>query len=118
MMGCFHSKRKSKLAKKNSPSSSSSLSSLPLTTPLTTQINFQFIKGRRFHNVSNSEYFLPNDDDECDRLHMQHFLLKNIWGGNFSAPVEDILNQKNSKVLDVGYVLLFNKFFLFYILNN
>ncbi|CAG8461728.1 10265_t:CDS:2 [Diversispora eburnea] len=64
--------------------------------------NFQYLGGRRYHNESNSSYFLPNDDKECDRLHLQHFLIKSVRQGNFSAPVEDILNKEGSKVLDVG----------------
>ncbi|RHZ83283.1 hypothetical protein Glove_97g87 [Diversispora epigaea] len=63
---------------------------------------FQFFEGRRYHNEKNSSYFLPNDDKECDRLHLQHFLIKYIRQGNFSAPVKDILNKEGSKVLDVG----------------
>ncbi|CAG8449607.1 3611_t:CDS:2 [Cetraspora pellucida] len=63
---------------------------------------FAFEDGRRFHNVDNSKYFLPNDDDECDRLHVMHFTYKFIWRGNFSAPIEDLLKQEGTRVLDVG----------------
>ncbi len=66
---------------------------------------FRFIDGRRYHNVENSNYGLPNDDDECDRLHLQHFVLRYAWQGNFASPVEHILNRKGAKVLDSGYVL-------------
>ncbi|KAF0496830.1 S-adenosyl-L-methionine-dependent methyltransferase [Gigaspora margarita] len=66
------------------------------------QTEFRFIDGRRFHNVENSVYALPNDDDEYDRLHMQHFLFKYMWQSNFSAPIEHILNDPNTKILDVG----------------
>ena len=66
---------------------------------------FRFIDGRRYHNVENSNYCLPNDDDECDRLHLQHFVLRYAWQGNFASPVEHILNRKGEKVLDSGYVL-------------
>jgi len=67
---------------------------------------FRFIDGRRYHNVENSNYAHPNDDDECDRLHLQHFVLRYAWQGNFASPVKHILNRKGVKVLDSGYVLL------------
>ncbi|RIB30402.1 S-adenosyl-L-methionine-dependent methyltransferase [Gigaspora rosea] len=66
------------------------------------QTEFRFIDGRRFHNVENSVYALPNDDDESDRLHVQHFLFRYMWQSNFSAPIEHILNDPNTKILDVG----------------
>src|SRR6266542_2420985 len=65
---------------------------------------FRFIDGRRYHNEKNSSYSLPNDDDECDRLHLQHFVLRYALQGNFAFPVEHILNKKGAKVLDSGYV--------------
>ncbi len=67
---------------------------------------FRFIDGRRYHNVENSNYSLPNDDDECDRLHLQHLVLRYAFQGNFASPVEHILNRKGTKVLDSGYVSL------------
>ncbi|CAG8746157.1 2176_t:CDS:1, partial [Cetraspora pellucida] len=35
---------------------------------------FRYIGGRRFHNVLDAKYFLPNDNGEVDRLEGQHFL--------------------------------------------
>ena len=67
---------------------------------------FRFIDGRRYHNVEDSKYSLPNDDKECDRLHMQHFVLRCVWQGNFASPVERILKGQDAKVLDSGYVSL------------
>ncbi len=67
---------------------------------------FRFIDGRRYHNAENSNYILPNDEDECDRLHMQHFVFRYAWQGNFASPVEHILNSKGTKLLDSGYVSL------------
>ncbi|KAG2176420.1 hypothetical protein INT43_005660 [Umbelopsis isabellina] len=63
--------------------------------------NFSSNGGRRFHNVENSQYLLPNDDTESDRLHSQHWIVRNVQGGNFVAPVEKELDQ-GIKVLDVG----------------
>ncbi|RIB28945.1 S-adenosyl-L-methionine-dependent methyltransferase [Gigaspora rosea] len=67
-----------------------------------THTEFRYVDGRRFHNLENAVYPLPNDDDESDRLHMQHFLIRYIWQNNFSAPIEHILNDPNTKILDVG----------------
>ncbi|KAF0520751.1 S-adenosyl-L-methionine-dependent methyltransferase [Gigaspora margarita] len=71
-----------------------------------TQTEFRYVDGRRFHNLKSAVYSLPNDDDESDRLHMQHFLIRYIWQNNFSAPIEHILNDPNTKILDVGYPLI------------
>ncbi|CAG8615683.1 6060_t:CDS:2 [Diversispora eburnea] len=66
--------------------------------------DFKYINGRRYHNVENVKYPLPNDDEELDRLHQQHFLLRYVWQRNFAAPVKHVLNQNGSKVLDVGFL--------------
>jgi len=67
---------------------------------------FRYIGGRRYHNVINSKYFLPNDLAEIDRLEKQHFLFRHIWKGNFSAPIHEKLLQTehHACVLDVGCV--------------
>ncbi|CAG8621285.1 38227_t:CDS:2 [Gigaspora margarita] len=67
------------------------------------QIDFQFIDGRRFHNVEDIVYPLPNDDDETDRLHFRHFLTRYIWQSNFSAPINHLLDDPETKILDVGF---------------
>ncbi|KAF0381982.1 S-adenosyl-L-methionine-dependent methyltransferase [Gigaspora margarita] len=78
------------------------------TDPLNSQLSqikeseFQYIDGRRFHNLKNVAYPLPNDDDEIDRLHFRHFLNRNIWKSNFSAPINHILTNPETKILDVG----------------
>ncbi|CAG8795915.1 3615_t:CDS:1, partial [Cetraspora pellucida] len=63
---------------------------------------FKYADGRRFHNVKNVIYALPNDDDEQDRLHLQHFLIRYLFQSNFSAPIENILSESDSRILDVG----------------
>ncbi|CAG8476157.1 6107_t:CDS:2 [Acaulospora morrowiae] len=63
---------------------------------------FRYIGGRRFHNVMDSKYFLPNDIGEVDRLEGQHYLYRHIWQGNFSAPVHQTLRKNGACVLDVG----------------
>ncbi|CAG8604128.1 548_t:CDS:2 [Dentiscutata erythropus] len=67
---------------------------------------FRYVDGRRFHNVENAVYPLPNDYDELDRLHLQHFMMKFIWQNNFSAPINHTLSNPGTKVLDVGYPLV------------
>jgi hypothetical protein len=66
--------------------------------------SFKYVDGRRYHNVSNLRYHLPNDGDEFDRLQMQHYLSRYIWQSNFSAPVHEILSNggEDIRVLDVG----------------
>ncbi|CAG8700602.1 1427_t:CDS:2, partial [Funneliformis mosseae] len=63
---------------------------------------FRVEEGRRFHNDENSKYFLPNDDEELDRLHLQHYIWRYIWKSNYNAPVNDLLQKEDSKVLDLG----------------
>ncbi|CAG8741479.1 13186_t:CDS:2 [Dentiscutata erythropus] len=92
-MGCFSSKLSEQ---------SKSIDSQNAQTDISTE--FQYIDGRRFHNVENAIYPLPNDDNELDRLHLQHFLIRYIWQSNFSAPINQILSNPGSKILDVGYV--------------
>lgn len=38
------------------------------------------IYGREYHAIENSTYMLPKDDKEVDRLHDQHFIIKEILG--------------------------------------
>ncbi|KAJ3045364.1 hypothetical protein HDV00_010234 [Rhizophlyctis rosea] len=68
--------------------------------------------GRRLHAdltpltestvTSDRLYFLPNDDEEMDRLHLQHYIIRLIFGSNFSAPVTQMLKESGRKVLDLG----------------
>ncbi|CAG8457977.1 5347_t:CDS:2 [Cetraspora pellucida] len=63
---------------------------------------FRYVDGRRFHNVENSAYPLPNDDDELDRLHSQHFFVRYLFQSNFSAPIGHLLSNPETKILDIG----------------
>ncbi|KAI8143713.1 S-adenosyl-L-methionine-dependent methyltransferase [Fennellomyces sp. T-0311] len=58
-------------------------------------------QGRRYHNRSDAAYMLPNDDEEIDRVHMQHWVIKIAFQGNFHAPVHEQLEQ-GITVLDGG----------------
>ncbi|CAG8650042.1 203_t:CDS:2, partial [Cetraspora pellucida] len=70
-----------------------------------TQNEFLYVDGRRFHNVENVKYHLPNDENETDRLNSQHSMLRYLWQSNFSSPVDDILSKPGARVLDIGYPL-------------
>lgn len=62
---------------------------------------FRNLNNRRFHNNNTSNYSLPNDKIEINRLQLSHTLLKNAFGDNFSSPVHNKLSDGIS-VLDVG----------------
>ncbi|KAJ3299687.1 hypothetical protein HK104_007615 [Borealophlyctis nickersoniae] len=74
--------------------------------------DFQFADGRRFlskfdplsPNTEQNDliYTLPNDDNEMDRLHLQHYMLRYAFQGNYCAPVTKTLRKRGAKVLDVG----------------
>ncbi|CAG8783729.1 9497_t:CDS:1, partial [Acaulospora morrowiae] len=38
--------------------------------------NFTYADGLRYHNVKDARYPLPNDENELDRLHLQHFMMR------------------------------------------
>ncbi|CAJ0833324.1 14686_t:CDS:2 [Entrophospora sp. SA101] len=59
-----------------------------------------YIDGRRY--LESSKYSLPNDDEEIDRMHMQHYISRFIWQKNFCSPLDDLLRYGGAKVLDVG----------------
>ncbi|CAG8633793.1 11467_t:CDS:2 [Funneliformis caledonium] len=48
------------------------------------------------------KYYLPNDSNDIDGLHLIHFLKKHLYHNNFSVPIEEHLIQGGCKVLDVG----------------
>lgn len=48
-----------------------------------------------------ASYVFPSDDDEIDRLTVQHYIFQHIWDSNFSSPVKDLLKD-GAQVLDVG----------------
>ena len=68
--------------------------------------------GRRLHAdftplsedavASDKLYVLPNDEEEMERLHMQHYIVRLLFGGNYSAPVTKRLESPGAKVLDLG----------------
>ena len=64
---------------------------------------FKVIDGRRFHQLDDSNYLLPNDEEEEERLDIQHDMLKHVFDGNFSAPIHNLL-KSGARVLDVWLV--------------
>ncbi|RIA87701.1 S-adenosyl-L-methionine-dependent methyltransferase [Glomus cerebriforme] len=66
------------------------------------KLEYQINEGRKFHTIENVKYFLPNDEEENDRLHLQHFMWRYVWQSNYSAPVDDLLKKSGVKVLDMG----------------
>ncbi|KAJ3036421.1 hypothetical protein HDV00_002745 [Rhizophlyctis rosea] len=93
------------------PSETSSTTSLPIIRTRTDSFKFDS-SGRRLHAdvtplsedsvQSEKLYVLPNDDEEMDRLHLQHYMIRLLWKGNFSAPVEVVLRGEGSRCLDLG----------------
>ncbi|RIB25446.1 S-adenosyl-L-methionine-dependent methyltransferase [Gigaspora rosea] len=63
---------------------------------------FLYADNRRFNNVKDVIYPLPDSEEESDRLRSQHFMFRYFWQSNFFAPIEHILSKPGSKILDVG----------------
>ncbi|EPB85414.1 hypothetical protein HMPREF1544_07785 [Mucor circinelloides 1006PhL] len=62
---------------------------------------FQYRDGRRYHTDNEVAYVLPNDDDEADRVHEQHWILRAALECNYHAPVTKLL-EEGITVLDSG----------------
>ncbi|RUO96852.1 S-adenosyl-L-methionine-dependent methyltransferase, partial [Jimgerdemannia flammicorona] len=69
------------------------------TRRIPTTSRFQFVDGRRF--LENKNFMLPSDNDELMRLEFQHYMLRQTFQGNFTAPMDEKL-ERGIKVLDVG----------------
>ncbi|CAG8714992.1 18390_t:CDS:2, partial [Racocetra fulgida] len=73
------------------------------TTNTSDEEGFRIVGGRKFHDPNTIKYPYPVDDEESDRLHLQHFWTRYIWQSNFSAPIENLLNYHEPTILDIGY---------------
>jgi Methyltransferase domain len=72
-------------------SSSSSLASVVT--------NFRTMYGRRYHAFDDNAYWLPNDDEEINRLELQHLVWKLCLNGRLHiAPVPEDVHS----VVDLG----------------
>ncbi|PGH04798.1 hypothetical protein GX51_03284 [Blastomyces parvus] len=55
--------------------------------------------GRRYHAFKEGEYILPNDEQEQDRMDLNHHIYRTLLGGSlYLAPVPDNVRR----VLDLG----------------
>ena len=62
--------------------------------------DYHYENGRRYHAYGNSEYLLPNDEDEQSRLDLLHHIFKMVLHGElYTAPLDPSSLQR---VLDVG----------------
>ncbi|KAI8048770.1 S-adenosyl-L-methionine-dependent methyltransferase [Gilbertella persicaria] len=62
---------------------------------------YRTLGERKYHHIEGSTYLLPCDEEEVDRLHLQHFMVRFAIQGNYLAPVSEVL-RKGGRVLDVG----------------
>ncbi|CAG8494640.1 8735_t:CDS:2 [Ambispora leptoticha] len=62
---------------------------------------FRYIDGRRYHNISESEYIGANDEEEANRLIQYHEVIKIVWEGLYHSPIENKL-ENGANVIDIG----------------
>ncbi|KAG4422844.1 hypothetical protein IFR04_004066 [Cadophora malorum] len=64
-------------------------------------LNYRKENGRRYHAYKDGQYLFPNDEQESDRLDLQHHLLYMTFDGKLHmAPIPK--EQQLHRVLDVG----------------
>jgi hypothetical protein len=70
------------------------------TTSLNSTVTaFRDILGRRYHAFDEVNYWLPNDDEEINRLDLQHLVCRiTLNGGLYLAPISKDLHR----AIDVG----------------
>ncbi|KAI7851536.1 S-adenosyl-L-methionine-dependent methyltransferase [Circinella umbellata] len=96
--------KKDSLSKKSNKSSTKSETTVesPTTSTTTSSTFNEYAEhGRRYHGRSDASYILPNDEEESDRVHMQHWIVKLAFSGNYDAPVGEAL-EEGDNVLDAG----------------
>ncbi|KAJ6102284.1 hypothetical protein N7486_004711 [Penicillium sp. IBT 16267x] len=68
--------------------------------------DYCYENGRRYHAYRHGQYPFPNDQEEQDRLALQHHLFKLIIGGDlYRAPIQprdDSPNSPPRRILDIG----------------
>jgi hypothetical protein len=65
---------------------------------------YQYVEenGRRYHKYKEGKYYFPNDEDEQDRLDLQHQLFLPTLDGKLNlAPIEKVSGGIHT-VLDIG----------------
>ncbi|KAG2189332.1 hypothetical protein INT44_004474 [Umbelopsis vinacea] len=92
------------MGSKTSKPQTSNKPSMNVTTSNTDTVSrTRVMAEREYHNVETSTYVLPKDDQEKDRLHEQHYLIKEKFGGNLLKPeLTAKLFEKDINVLDAG----------------
>lgn len=61
---------------------------------------FAWLGGRR--RLAAIPYLLPTDEREIHRLDFQHYLLRHVLQGNYSAPITATPSHVPASILDVG----------------
>lgn len=62
--------------------------------------DYRYENGQRYHAFGKSEYLLPNDEAEQERLDLPHHIFKMVLkGGLYTAPINCTDIQR---ILDVG----------------
>ncbi|KAH7309666.1 S-adenosyl-L-methionine-dependent methyltransferase [Stachybotrys elegans] len=65
--------------------------------------NYQYENGRRYHAYREGQYVLPNDDQEQERLDLQHHIWRLLLGGRlYTAPLPDMETHPALRILDLG----------------
>ncbi|KAK2050119.1 S-adenosyl-L-methionine-dependent methyltransferase [Colletotrichum somersetense] len=64
--------------------------------------NFREENGRRYHAYKDGKYTLPNDDQEQDRLDLQHNLFLLTFDDKLGLAPPNYPNSKVKHVLDIG----------------
>ncbi|KAJ3124477.1 hypothetical protein HK100_011217 [Physocladia obscura] len=72
---------------------------IKLVTGISDDVDFT----REYHGVEDSNYLLPSDIEEQDRLELQHFLLRHLFKGDIvRSEIRELAQQPGYKILDVG----------------
>ncbi|KAI9263061.1 S-adenosyl-L-methionine-dependent methyltransferase [Sporodiniella umbellata] len=97
----YHKKRRiSSLSLKKSSTNKEETPPTPVTSSSSESI---LLNGRKYHGETSSVYWLPNDNQEMDRLIGQHFALKALFGGNLPIEADEFLDlEKGAQILDLG----------------
>ncbi|KAM5343820.1 hypothetical protein ACJ41O_012357 [Fusarium nematophilum] len=74
------------------------------TASITSSIyHYQYENGRRYHAYREGQYVLPNDDQEQQRLDLQHHIWRLLLGGHlYTAPLPDPTEENALRILDLG----------------
>lgn len=65
--------------------------------------DYQYENGRRYHAYREGEYVLPNDQQEQERLDLQHHIWRLLLGGRlYTAALPPPDTQPDLRILDLG----------------